>query len=131
MVDSSRPGFKSMDMFSVSVANSYKKKTQKTTVAGLLNTTDHLTSRSQHYLAKGHLAPDADFVLEAEQDATYLYGNAVPQWQAINNGNWKVSRFRGSVFGCCCCCGRVSGTDDSSLSRCHACCVPRVNVVTS
>lgn len=46
---------------------------------------------SKHYFAKGHLSPDADFVTTAEQDATYYYINAVPQWQAFNNGNWKVS----------------------------------------
>lgn len=48
--------------------------------------------KKQYYFAKGHLAPDADFVTEAEQDATYYYINAVPQWQAFNNGNWKVKK---------------------------------------
>ncbi|KAK8749199.1 hypothetical protein OTU49_015727, partial [Cherax quadricarinatus] len=43
----------------------------------------------QQFLAKGHLAPDADFVYTFEQDATYYYANVVPQWQGINNGNWK------------------------------------------
>ncbi len=43
------------------------------------------------YMARGHLAPDADFVYESFQDATYYYFNAAPQWQSINNGNWKAS----------------------------------------
>lgn len=57
--------------------------------------TTTINSKKQLYLAKGHMSPDADFVTEAEQDATYYYINALPQWQAFNNGNWKV----GSV--CC------------------------------
>ncbi|KAK7023465.1 hypothetical protein SK128_010669 [Halocaridina rubra] len=52
-----------------------------------------IDSRKQYYFAKGHMAPDADFVTEAEQDATYYYINAVPQWQAFNNGNWKYLEF--------------------------------------
>lgn len=77
-------------MFSVSMSRSYRKRTQKSLALELLKTTDHLTTKGQAYFAKGHLAPDADFVLEAEQDATYYYVNAAPQWQAVNNGNWKV-----------------------------------------
>ena len=42
------------------------------------------------YLAKGHLSPDADFIWQEWQDATYYYFNAAPQWQSINNGNWKA-----------------------------------------
>lgn len=89
MVEPPRPSFKRGKMFSREVITRYTKKSQKTLFRNLLNTTKHLTAEGQHYLAKGHLAPDADFVLEAEQDATYYYANVVPQWQAVNNGNWK------------------------------------------
>ncbi|CRK89123.1 CLUMA_CG002495, isoform A [Clunio marinus] len=41
------------------------------------------------YLARGHLAPDADFIFASWQSSTYYYINTVPQWQSINNGNWK------------------------------------------
>lgn len=77
-------------MFFEGVQRSYSKVSQKALLRHLLNTTEHLTAKRQHYLAKGHLAPDSDFVLEAEQDATYYYANVVPQWQAVNNGNWRV-----------------------------------------
>ncbi len=40
------------------------------------------------YLARGHLAPEADFVYEAEQNATYYYWNTAPQFQRFNGGNW-------------------------------------------
>ena len=38
---------------------------------------------------QGHLAPDAAFVYQNLQDATYFYFNVAPQFQAFNNGNWK------------------------------------------
>ncbi|MPC35291.1 hypothetical protein E2C01_028711 [Portunus trituberculatus] len=50
-----------------------------------------------YFLSKGHLAPVADFVLEAEKRATYHYINIVPQWKTINNGNWEV-RLHSSPF---------------------------------
>lgn len=90
VIEPSRPSFKSARMFSVSMQKIYTKNMQKALVTNLLNSTEHLTGKGQHYLAKGHLSPDADFVLEPEQDATYYYANAIPQWQGVNNGNWKV-----------------------------------------
>lgn len=44
---------------------------------------------NQTYLARGHLAPDGDFLFVSWQFSTYYYINTVPQWQSINNANWK------------------------------------------
>lgn len=47
-------------------------------------------SSSTTYFAKGHLSPDAAFVYDAQQDATYYFMNVAPQFQTFNNGNWKA-----------------------------------------
>lgn len=43
---------------------------------------------SENFLAKGHLAPDGDFIYINQQRATYFFANCAPQWQKINSGNW-------------------------------------------
>merc|ERR1719322_2157249 len=43
-----------------------------------------------NYFAKGHLSPDAAFIYNLEQDATYYFINVAPQFQSFNNGNWKA-----------------------------------------
>jgi len=40
------------------------------------------------FLARGHLAPSGDLLLTVWQDVSFMFSNVVPQWQAINNGNW-------------------------------------------
>lgn len=43
---------------------------------------------SSMYLARGHLTPDADFILSNFQLSTYYYINVAPEFQIINAGNW-------------------------------------------
>lgn len=73
----------------------YSKKEQKKTVSKLLDTNKlpsgkTIMSSSKFYFVRGHLVPDAEFVYNAESDATYFYINVAPQYQALNNGNWKA-----------------------------------------
>ena len=72
------------------------KKNQKSMVKKILgsNTIDgaaiiETTSSGTNYFAKGHLSPDAGFVYNVMQDATYYFVNVAPQFQSFNNGNWK------------------------------------------
>ncbi|KAK8378181.1 hypothetical protein O3P69_018863 [Scylla paramamosain] len=95
--DSSRPSFKtSSGFFNVSMSNVYTQNSQLELLKTLLGSetlANTMFDTSKYYFAKGHLSPDADFVTTVEQDATYYYINAVPQWQAFNNGNWKYLEY--------------------------------------
>ena len=65
----------------------YTKKNQRRVVTALLDgvtkidgeTIIETNSKAKDYFAKGHLAPDANFVYEVLQDATYYFINVAPQ----------------------------------------------------
>uniref|UniRef100_A0A6A7G4Z5 DNA/RNA non-specific endonuclease n=1 Tax=Hirondellea gigas TaxID=1518452 RepID=A0A6A7G4Z5_9CRUS len=89
-----RPSFKSdSGFYSVSVSTCYEQKTQIALMEDILGDSSVIDVNSNLYFARGHLAPDADFVTEQERDATYYYINVAPQWQTFNNGNWKMLEF--------------------------------------
>jgi hypothetical protein len=44
----------------------------------------------KNYFARGHLVPNADGRLIPMRTATFYYQNAIPQWQSINVGNWRM-----------------------------------------
>ena len=75
----------------------YSKKSQKSTVTALLGgvtsiegeTIIQTSSSGTDYFAKGHLSPDAGFVYNVMQEATFYFLNVAPQFQSFNNGNWK------------------------------------------
>ncbi len=48
------------------------------------------TTTKSNYLSRGHLAPDAGFIYDSFQDATYYFINVAPQFQSFNNGNWRM-----------------------------------------
>jgi len=90
-VDQGRPSFKEGRTFykSISASNSYLRRNQLTLFTKIIGDAASRQLLEDNYLARGHLSPDADFLFKDWQESTYYYGNAVPQWQSINNGNWK------------------------------------------
>ncbi|XP_058838320.1 uncharacterized protein LOC131694004 [Topomyia yanbarensis] len=71
----------------------YTMNRQRETIATILNSqalADQLVQdlSSGIYMARGHIAARADFIYGTQQNATFWFLNAAPQWQNFNDGNW-------------------------------------------
>jgi len=87
------PFFNPDDYFDFDVNHYYTMATQKETIAQIVRSQDLADEYVQDFdsglfLARGHLAPNADFVFYSWMDATYHFINVAPQWQSFNGGNW-------------------------------------------
>ncbi|XP_043251634.1 uncharacterized protein LOC122396923 [Colletes gigas] len=40
------------------------------------------------FLSRGHISAKSDFIYGSQQNATFSYLNAAPQWASFNGGNW-------------------------------------------
>lgn len=105
-VDDSRPSFRIDNSYlkrfftwttSTNMNNYYSKSMQSQTVLKLLGHNEingkpiiETSTSGTNYFAKGHLSPDAGFIYNINQDATYYFMNVAPQFQSFNNGNWKA-----------------------------------------
>ncbi|XP_055625705.1 uncharacterized protein LOC129768235 [Toxorhynchites rutilus septentrionalis] len=74
----------------VRFSEEYLQVSQRERLEKLLgSTTEANKYMSSTFLAKGHLTPDRDALLDTWATATYFYINAAPEWQVVNTGNWK------------------------------------------
>uniref|UniRef100_A0A182MPX5 DNA/RNA non-specific endonuclease/pyrophosphatase/phosphodiesterase domain-containing protein n=1 Tax=Anopheles culicifacies TaxID=139723 RepID=A0A182MPX5_9DIPT len=90
-INNNRPAFKLGGMTStVRLASVYTQRHQQERFATLLGSSEQANKyiNSTSYLAKGHLTPDGDAVLDTWAGATYFFINAAPEWQVVNGGNW-------------------------------------------
>uniref|UniRef100_A0A182QSZ1 DNA/RNA non-specific endonuclease/pyrophosphatase/phosphodiesterase domain-containing protein n=1 Tax=Anopheles farauti TaxID=69004 RepID=A0A182QSZ1_9DIPT len=90
-INNKRPAFKLGGMTSkVRLASVYTQRHQQERFAQLLGSTTQAEKfiGSSSYLAKGHLTPDGDALLDTWATATYFYINVAPEWQVVNAGNW-------------------------------------------
>lgn len=75
----------------IKAATSFTKSSQMKRLTDILDSSEKAEKYlNQTFLARGHLTPDADMVFVSWQWSTYYYINVIPQWQSINNGNWKA-----------------------------------------
>ena len=90
-----RPSFHKGNYYTgVDVDAAYSQAGQTATLAKILGSSplaaQYVDVSNSRYFARGHLAPDGDFIDAASQDATYYFINCLPQYQSFNNGNWKA-----------------------------------------
>jgi len=88
-----RPNFKEGKVYfqGVSANSAYKLSRQRRLFKSLFGSesTRFFQVSEGLYLARGHLTPSGDLLYRNWQEVTYMYSNVVPQWQVVNNGNWK------------------------------------------
>ncbi|XP_035794559.1 uncharacterized protein LOC118467790 [Anopheles albimanus] len=90
-INNNRPSFKIGGITSnVRLASVYTQNHQYNRFEKVLGSSAQASRyiNSSSYLAKGHLTPDGDAIMNNWAAATYFFINVAPQWQIINAGNW-------------------------------------------
>uniref|UniRef100_A0A182HW10 DNA/RNA non-specific endonuclease/pyrophosphatase/phosphodiesterase domain-containing protein n=1 Tax=Anopheles arabiensis TaxID=7173 RepID=A0A182HW10_ANOAR len=90
-----RPGWYQGDFYpGININGLYTVNTQRSTIATILSSQARANELVQGtdngiFLARGHIAARADFIYGTQQNATFWFLNAAPQWQNFNAGNWE------------------------------------------
>jgi len=48
----------------------------------------YVQNNNNYFLSRGHLTARSDFFYAAQQNSTFHFSNALPQWQTFNGFNW-------------------------------------------
>ncbi|XP_030758978.1 uncharacterized protein LOC115884515 [Sitophilus oryzae] len=79
-------------IYSLSNVNSYYVRgTQRRTIntlLGLSATDTKYIQDNNYFLSRGHLIARSDYFYAAQQNSTFYFPNALPQWQSFNGFNW-------------------------------------------
>ncbi|XP_066150165.1 uncharacterized protein [Euwallacea fornicatus] len=90
-----RPSFtQGTGIFTLSNVNRlYTTATQRVTINGLLGLPSddytYIQNNNNYFMARGHLTARSDFFYAAQQNSTFHFANALPQWQTFNGCNWE------------------------------------------
>ena len=79
------------DFFDFDADFYYHMDQQRDTFASILGSSslaDQYLPGGEYYLARGHLAPNADYIFYSWMDTTFYLINVAPQWQNFNARNW-------------------------------------------
>ncbi|KAJ8961881.1 hypothetical protein NQ318_021499 [Aromia moschata] len=92
-----RPSFSEDSGFynlgTLTVNSRYTRANQRATVNTLIGleftSIKYIDNGNWYFLARGHLTARSDFFYPAQQNGTFRYINAAPQWQSFNGLNWN------------------------------------------
>lgn len=70
----------------------YSNNRQRITINSLLglpaSSTKYVQEGNSLFLARAHLAANADFIFGTQRRASFYFLNAAPKWHSFNEGNW-------------------------------------------
>ncbi|XP_023321392.1 uncharacterized protein LOC111696065 [Eurytemora carolleeae] len=89
----SRPDFQKDSFYDYDVDHAYSRNAQREEISKLVGSQElaeqYIEESGNLFLARGHLAPNADFIFFSWMDSSFHFINVAPQWQTFNGLNWN------------------------------------------